>query len=122
MDASFLPAIHPLHKIRALLRTRRAYRLVTNQLSRWLGPVATVDVTGVNPSVIYARTPLDDTVQVIILQRFACPECAKFQDGWTPLHHASAFGHLDVVRNLIEERGADVNAKDKVSEFVGLID
>jgi hypothetical protein len=39
----------------------------------------------------------------------------------TPVHFASANGHLDVVRYLIEERGADVNATDDVSEFDRLI-
>jgi ankyrin repeat protein len=39
------------------------------------------------------------------------------QVGYTPLHRASSNGHLEVVQYLIEECGADVNAKDKVSEF-----
>jgi ankyrin repeat protein len=39
------------------------------------------------------------------------------QSGWTPLHHASQNGHLEVVRYLIEKCGVDVNVKDSVSEF-----
>ena len=26
----------------------------------------------------------------------------KFQDGWTPLHHAAHAGHLEVVTHLVE--------------------
>ena len=36
------------------------------------------------------------------------------QDHNTPLHRAAAGGHTDIVKILIE-KGADVNAKDKVS-------
>ena len=36
------------------------------------------------------------------------------QDHQTPLHWAAMRGHTDVVKLLIE-KGADVNAKDKVS-------
>jgi ankyrin repeat protein len=43
------------------------------------------------------------------------------QIGWTPLHFGSSNGHLDVVRYLVEERGAEVNvnanAQGAVSEF-----
>jgi hypothetical protein len=43
--------------------------------------------------------------------------CLLLQVGDTPVHCASLYGHLDVVRYLIEECGADVNAKGNVSEF-----
>jgi hypothetical protein len=43
-------------------------------------------------------------------------ECECSQDGWTSAYLA-AWGHLDVVRYLLEECGADVNANDDVSEF-----
>ena len=32
----------------------------------------------------------------------------------TPLHHSAMWGHTDIMKILIE-KGADVNAKDKVS-------
>jgi ankyrin repeat protein len=40
--------------------------------------------------------------------------CPPVQDGWTPLFIASEYGHLEVVKALIERR-ADVEAKFKVS-------
>ena len=40
--------------------------------------------------------------------------CAP-QDGWTPLHVAAAWRHDAVVRVLVKA-GADVTAKNKVSE------
>jgi hypothetical protein len=39
------------------------------------------------------------------------------QCGQTPLHNASFYGQLYLVRHLIEKCGADVNAKNDVSEF-----
>jgi ankyrin repeat protein len=36
-----------------------------------------------------------------------------FQDGWTPLHIAAEYNNVDVVRILIE-KGADINASNKV--------
>jgi hypothetical protein len=47
---------------------------------------------------------------------FTTVECV-LQLGDTPIHLASSNGDLDVVRYLIEQCGADVHAKDKVSEF-----
>ena len=37
------------------------------------------------------------------------------QDHVTPLYHASYIGRTDIVKILLEEGGADVNAKDDVS-------
>ncbi len=36
------------------------------------------------------------------------------QNGWTALAHASWYGHLDVVRYLVEEAKIQMNTKDKV--------
>ena len=35
------------------------------------------------------------------------------QNGWSPLHRASFYGHLDIVRALIEA-GANISQVDKV--------
>ena len=35
------------------------------------------------------------------------------QDGWSPLHSASFYGHLDIVRALIEA-GANIREANKV--------
>jgi ankyrin repeat protein len=43
--------------------------------------------------------------------------CILLQDGYTPVHYASGKGKLEVVRYLIEECGANVNAKSNVSGF-----
>ena len=37
-------------------------------------------------------------------------------DGWTPLHLASFFGHMEIARLLLA-RGADVNARSKSTRF-----
>lgn len=37
------------------------------------------------------------------------------QNRWTPLHVAAARGHLDLVRMLISEWSAEVDAKDGVN-------
>jgi ankyrin repeat protein len=37
------------------------------------------------------------------------------QIGWTPLHEASYYGHIEVVRLLLD-RGADIQAQTEVSE------
>ena len=39
--------------------------------------------------------------------------CGRAQKGWTPLHYAALYGHLVVVRLLLE-RGADKEAKSNV--------
>ena len=38
------------------------------------------------------------------------------QGGQTPLHEAAGGGHLTTVQYLIEERGAEVDVRDKVSQ------
>ena len=37
---------------------------------------------------------------------------AKDENGWTPLIYASSNGHLETVRALVEECGANVETKD----------
>ena len=37
------------------------------------------------------------------------------QRGWTPLHLAAVRGHTEVVKYLLENTTAQVNAKDRVS-------
>ena len=41
------------------------------------------------------------------------------QDGWTPLHFAADYGHMDVVKLLLKE-GAAATAVTKVSFFITL--
>ena len=48
----------------------------------------------------------------LLLKRGADAGAADREDGMTPLHHASAKGHPDIVRQLIEA-GADPNMKSK---------
>ena len=38
------------------------------------------------------------------------------QDGQTPLHLAAGGGHLTTVQYLLEERGTEVDGRDKVSQ------
>ena len=38
------------------------------------------------------------------------------QGGLTPLHLAALYGHLTTVQYLIEERGAEVDVGDRVSQ------
>ena len=38
---------------------------------------------------------------------------SRLQDGWTPLYAASVYGHVEIVKALIEGR-ADLEAKEKV--------
>ena len=40
-----------------------------------------------------------------------------YQNGWTPLMNAAEKGHLPVVEYLLE-RGADMEAKDNVSDVI----
>ena len=40
-----------------------------------------------------------------------------YQDGYTPLIHAAEEGHLAVVEYLLE-KGADMEAKDGVSDVI----
>ncbi len=42
-----------------------------------------------------------------------CSSAYRLQDGWTPLWTASVYGHVDIVKALIEGR-ADLEAKCNV--------
>ncbi|KAF3909902.1 Tankyrase-1 [Orbilia brochopaga] len=37
---------------------------------------------------------------------------AKDENGYTPIHAAASYGHLDLLRTLIREHGGDVNVRD----------
>jgi ankyrin repeat protein len=37
---------------------------------------------------------------------------ARTNSGWRPLHLAAMHGHISVVKELIEERNAEINARD----------
>jgi len=40
--------------------------------------------------------------------------------GWRPLHLAAYHGHISVVKELIEERNAGINARDEDGERTAL--
>jgi hypothetical protein len=62
--------------------------------------------------------PTPNELIVIVASEFECVERECSQDGCTPAYLA-AQRHLEVVRYLLEECGADVNAnaRDEVGEF-----
>ncbi|KAK6335582.1 hypothetical protein TWF696_002350 [Orbilia brochopaga] len=37
---------------------------------------------------------------------------AKDENGYTPIHAAASYGHLDLLRKLVTEHGGDVNVRD----------
>ncbi len=41
---------------------------------------------------------------------------ARNNDGWRPLHFAACYGHISVVKELVEERNAEINARDRGGE------
>ncbi len=41
-------------------------------------------------------------------------EIFSFQDGWALLHTCARYGHLHIVRELVEKMNADVLAEDAV--------
>jgi hypothetical protein len=59
---------------------------------------------------------MSDRITILASTCVEYAQCA-LQGGCTSLHWASFSGHLDVVRYLIEKCGADVHAKNKVSEL-----
>jgi len=36
---------------------------------------------------------------------------ARDYGGWRPLHYAAIYGHISIVKELIEVRNADINAR-----------
>jgi hypothetical protein len=70
----------------------------------------------------YGRTPLHwaawkGHVEIV---RLLCDRGADAEardiDGWKPLHFAAFYGHISVVNELIEERNAEINARDRGGE------
>ena len=63
-------------------------------------------------------TPLHNTAinGYIELVRLLCDHGADIEArtfiGWRPLHSAACFGNISIVKELIEVRNADVNARD----------
>lgn len=55
-----------------------------------------------------------EMVRMILATRPAQKVDVEAADGdeWTPLHYAADRGHADVVRILVEEEGANANARD----------
>jgi hypothetical protein len=60
-----------------------------------------------------------DTARVRELLRKGANANAKDRGGWTPLHWAAFWGHVDVAKLLLEH-GADVNAKESVYDATPL--
>jgi ankyrin repeat protein len=67
----------------------------------------------INPSLVFSCVILTRKLALIAN---VCAMCV-LQTYDTILHFASSNGNLDVVQYLIEKYGADVHAKNKVSEF-----
>ena len=57
--------------------------------------------------IVQPGTTFHVTVQPLVMMTFV------LQDGWRPLFTASANGHLDVVKTLLEA-GANINEATKV--------
>ncbi len=49
----------------------------------------------------------------LLCDRGADVEAQSYYGGWRPLHFAANNGHITVVKELIEERNAEINARDR---------
>ena len=66
----------------------------------------------------FGRTPLHcasyqghDDIARLLCDHGADVE-ARINGGWRPVHLAAMYGHISVVKELIEERNAEINARD----------
>ena len=66
----------------------------------------------------FGRTPLHcasyqghDDIARLLCDHGADVE-ARINGGWRPVHLAAMYGHISVVKELVEERNAEVNARD----------
>ena len=54
------------------------------------------------------------------LQRYM-REARKWRGGKTPIHRAAFYGHISIVKELIEERKAEINARDDGRRWTALM-
>jgi uncharacterized protein len=78
--------------------------------------VSPLDMANLNPFLLAATTPSPDP-QLLPLLR-SKPELAATQDahGYSLLHAASSYNHLDLLRTLVNVFTVDVNLKDEDGE------
>jgi uncharacterized protein len=73
-------------------------------------------MASLNPFILAANTPEPDPRLLPLLQ--SKPELASQQDahGYSLLHAASSYNHLDLIRALVKDFNVDVNLKDEDGE------
>ncbi|KAK7903439.1 hypothetical protein LTR67_001459 [Exophiala xenobiotica] len=75
-----------------------------------------MSISDLNPFLLAAVTPDPDSRLLPLLR--AKPELASAQDahGYSLLHAASSYNHVDLLRSLVHEFNVDVNLKDEDGE------